>query len=202
MKAPYVKSNRPLCPKGTFMARVIRIVYIGTVKTTWKGEEKEIPKLWITWELPTEKAVFKEGEPEMPFIISQEFSHSMGKKSNLRPITENIIGTTLTDDEAYGFDHDELLDKPCQITIVHEVKNENTYANVSAVSGLLKGVTCPSRENELKVLSFDKWDEKYFEDLPKFIKDKIMSSKEYKAMKGLDIDTSDISPADISGIPF
>jgi len=196
MKAPQPSMQRSLVPEGTFLARVINVVYIGTIKTQWKGEEKEVPKLRITWELPTETKVFKEGEAERPYVMSQEYTHSMGKKSNLRPITEAIIGTSLTDDEAYNFDHDNLLDQACQITIIHEDKETGTYAKVTAVSPLLKGVTCPPRVGELKKLSFDSWNEDYFQSLPEFIRKKIMSSKEYKKMKGISEDAV-IDPMDI-----
>lgn len=179
-----------MTPEGTFLARVIRIVYIGTIKTTWKGEEKEIPKLQITWELPTEMHVFKEGEEARPFVISQEYSHSMGQKSNLRPITESIIGTKLSDDEAYAFDHDELLGIACQVTVSHEEKESGTWEKVTSVSPLLKGVVCPPQVNPSKVLSFEKWDNNLFEKLPKFIKDKIISSKEYRAMNGIKEDST------------
>lgn len=198
MKAPFTKIDRPLPPTGTFLARVIRIVYIGTIKTEWKGQTKEIPKLWITWELPSKKHVFREGEPEMPFVISAEYTHSMGNKSNLRPITEAILGCSLEDDEAYAFDHDELLGKACQITVVHDVKGDNTYANVSAVGQLLEGTVCPPAINSLKVLSFEKWDGEMFDVLPKFIQDKIVSSKEYKVMKGI----KEVGEVDTNDIPF
>ena len=196
MKAPYQKSERTLPPAGTMLARVVGIVYIGTIKTSWQGQEKEVPKLRITWELPTELHKFKDGEDEKPFVISQEYTHSMGKKSNLRPITEQIIGASLLDDEAFNFDHDELLGKPCQITIIHEDKETGTYAKVSSISPLLKGVTCPPQVNPSKKLSFDQWDENYFNTLPEFIKKKIVSSKEYAKMTGKTI-VEDIKAEDI-----
>lgn len=204
MKAPYQKIQRTLPPAGTFLARVIRVIYMGTIKTSWMGEEKEVPKMQITWELPTETHVFREGEEARPFVISQEYTHSMGKKSNLRPITEAIIGTSLTDEEAYGFDHDELLGLACQVTVIHDERESGTWEKVTAVSPLLKGVTCPPQVNQSKVLSFDKWDEALFEKLPKFIKDKISSSREYREMKN--IESNDLQPSDSkidpNDIPF
>lgn len=185
MKAPHSSTPRTLTPAGTFLARVVRVIYIGTIKTSYMGEEKEVPKLQITWELPTETHTFKEGEPAKPFVISQEYTHSMGGKSNLRPIVEAIIGTKLSDDEAYGFDHDELLGIPCQVTIIHDVRESGTWEKVTSVSPLLKGITCPPQVNPSKVLSFEKWDETLFASLPNFLKNKIISSKEYQAMKGI-----------------
>jgi len=185
MKAPNNKPPRTLTPAGTFIARVTRIIYIGTIKESYMGEEKEQTKLMLTWELPTETHIFREEDGAKPFSISKEYTHSMGKKSNLRPVTEAILGVSLTDDEAYNFDHDELLGLACQITIVHDEKESGTWEKVTGVSSLLKGVSCPPQVNPSKVLSFDKWDEELFAKLPNFIKNKIISSKEYKKMKGI-----------------
>jgi len=197
MKAPYNQAPRVMPPAGTFIARVVRIIYIGTVKTinTFQGGiEQETPKIHITWELPTEKHVFKEGEPEKPFLVSREFTHSMGKKSTLRPITEAILGVSLTDEEAYAFDHDELLGLSCQVTIIHDEKESGTWEKVNSVSALLKGVVCPPPVNDMYVLSYEKWNEELFQKLPPFLKKKMEGSKEYKAMRGIksEISTDDI----------
>lgn len=190
MKAPFNKTPRTLPPTGTFMARVVRVIYLGTQSG---GKFEPVPKLQLTWELPTEKHVFKEGDEPKPFVVSQEYSHTMGSKSNLRPITESIIGTKLSDDEAYAFDHDELVGIACQITIIHDEKESGTWEKITSVSPLLKGVICPPQVNESKVLSFEKWDEEYFQKLPNFIKNKIMSSPEYAKMKNIDV----VDPNDI-----
>ncbi len=194
MKAPNIKLPRTLTPEGTFIARIVRIIYIGTIPETYKGEEKEVPKVMLTWELPTETHVFKESDGAKPFTISKEYTHSMGQKSNLRPITEAIIGTRLSDDEAFAFDHDDLLGMACQITIVHDKRESGTWEKITSVSPLLNGITCPPQVNQSKVLSFEKWDEQLFSSLPNFIKNKIISSKEYKAMKGV---TAQVTPEEI-----
>ena len=45
-----------------------------------------------------------------------------------------------------------------------------------------KGMECPKAINPVFVLSYDAFDEEKFTSLPDFIKDKIKSSDEYKAM--------------------
>jgi hypothetical protein len=188
-KAPYTKKDYPLCPAGTFMARVVRIIDLGTQLTSWQGVEKETPQINISFELPTELYEFKEGESKKPFVISNTYSHMMGKKAKLRPITEAILGVALKDEEAYAFDHDELIGLPCQLTVVHTEKDGNTYTNIGAVSPILKGVVVPPQVNESKILSFDKWSQELFDSLPNFIKEKIVASPEYKVMKGLSTTT-------------
>jgi hypothetical protein len=64
----------------------------------------------------------------------------------------------------------------------------------------MKGTVCPAQITKTQVLSFEKWDEKYFESLPSFIKDKIMTSREYKLMKGIKVEEA--TTVDEDEIPF
>lgn len=200
MKAPQPTYTRKLPPAGTHMARLIGLISIGTVKSSFEGKEKEGYKIRLTWELPNETTVFKEGEQEKPFVVSKELGFSMHKKSSLRPIVEGMIGTALSDEEAYAFDMDDLIGMPCILSIVIDESDKGKYVAIKSASSLMKGTTCPDQINKTQVLSFEKWDEKYFETLPSFIKDKIMSSKEYKVMKGIKVEES--TEVDEDEIPF
>jgi hypothetical protein len=69
------------------------------------------------------------------------------------------------------------------ISISHKVaKNGNTYANLTGVNLLPKGMECPEQINADQVLAFDDFNEDVFNSLPDFLKDKIVSSEEFKAM--------------------
>ncbi len=179
MKAPL--KARVLPPEGTHLARVINIVYIGTVK----GQFGDNYKVRITWELPTETHVFKEGEAAKPFVVSREDTLSMHKKSNLRPLIEGILGVQLKDEEASAFDIDEILGKECLINVVYS--EDGQYANVKGAFKVSKGMVCPPAINPIKVLSYDKFDNEFYEKLPTFIKDKMSKTPEYRAMKGEDV---------------
>ncbi len=203
MKAPKPIFNRILPPQGTHVARVINIIYLGTQYN--KKYDTTSPALRITWELPNEKAVFKEGEQPKPFVISREVSHSMGKKSSLRPIVEGVIGVALTDAEAYAFDTDELLGKDCMLTVKHIKDGEETYANVTTVAPLMKGIMCPPPLNDIFVLSFEKWNQDRFDKLPEFIREKIEKSPEYHDLKSGKVDTrvsAEDQKIDPKDIPF
>jgi hypothetical protein len=194
MKA--TKPVRVLPPEGQHIARVTNIIYLGTIKTQFG----DTFKMRITFELPTALHEFKEGEGEKPFTVSKETSLSMGKKSTLRPLVEGIIGTSLDDDEAYAFDLDQLLGMTCQLHVVHEETDNGKYANIKSASPLLKGVTCPDAINPLKILSYEKWDQEYFDKLPDFLKEKMKTSPEYKKVnKGKVKDDDEV---DSDSIPF
>ena len=46
-----------------------------------------------------------------------------------------------------------------------------------------KGVNCPEQVNRNFILSYDSFDEELFNMLPDFIKNKMMTSVEYQAVK-------------------
>lgn len=168
---------------GSYPARCYSMVQLGTNEETILGVTKDLHKVRITWELPTELKVFKEENGEQPMVISKEFTLSMHEKATLRQFLESWRGKSFTEDEAKAFDITVLLGKPCMLSISHKVaKNGNTYANISGVNLLPKGMECPPQINEIFELSFDNWNENKFNSLPDFIKDKIKTSREYKAM--------------------
>lgn len=199
LQAPQSNTPRVLVPVGTHIARLIGLIHIGTVIENFPGKPPQaMQKIRFTFEFPEEIHVFKEGEDAKPLVHSQEYTLSMGKKSNLRPIVEGIIGTSLLDEEAYGFNMESLLNEACLVSIKHGKTAKGTdYAKIAGTSPLMKGQTCKMPFNELKVLTYEKWDEKYFETLPTFIKEKMQSSLEYKQMKGILPETTEVDPNEI-----
>lgn len=199
MKAP--TPVRTLVPAGTHVARIYQIIYLGTTKGEFKGQPIESFKVRITWELPNELHQFKDDKPEKPFVVSKEYTLSMGKKSNLRPLVEGIIGTSLDDEEAAKFDIDELLGMSCQLSITHAEGQNGKYAKINSASTLMKGVSCPPPVNTPKILSYEKWDNDLFLSLPDFIKEKIEKTPEFRKMNGQEvsqnIETEAIDPDDL-----
>jgi hypothetical protein len=144
---------------------------------------KKLNKVRITWELPTETKVFKEENGEQPHVISKEFTLSMNEKATLRKFLEGWRGKSFTEKEAESFDITVLLGKPCMLSIIHkQAKNGNTYAEISSVSSVPKGMNVPDQINPSKELNYDKFDWELFETLPDFIKDKMKQTDEFKFM--------------------
>lgn len=197
--------QRVLPPEGTTIARLIGIIHIGTYEDTYKGDPIITNKVRFTFELPNETHVFKEGEGAKPFSISQDYTLSMSSKANLRKFVQGIVGN-LTDEEANTFNIESLLGKACLITIAHRTTNKGSnYATITNASPLMKGMTCPPAVNELKMLTYDNWDEAYFNSLPDFIKDKMKTTVEYKKKQGSNpkiADTDIDYPLNEGDIPF
>lgn len=195
------QTTRVLPEAGSHIARVIEFIYMGTIEDEYLGEKKKSQKIRLKWELPESLHVFKEGDDAKPLVHSQEFTLSMGKKSNLRPIVEGIVGTSLDDEEAYGFDVEKLLNLPCLISIKRNKTQKGVeYAKIASTAPLMKGQVCKDAFNPLRVLNYaEKWDEAFFQSLPIFIRERMQSSEEYKALKGL---TDEVKEVDADEIPF
>jgi len=165
---------------GTYAARCYSMVHIGTVTETYEGQEKTQNKIRLSWELPTELKVFKEEKGEQPFFISKDFTLSMHEKSSLRKYLEAWRGKAFTDAEAESFDVTKLLGKECLISVIHKVKKTGTYAEMSSVSTLPKGMTCPPQINEMFEFSWSEFDQQKFDSLPEWLQTKMKTSKEYQ----------------------
>ena len=146
-------------PEGTHVARVYKFMNLGQRLQEYQGVQKDYPDtlINISFELPLELNKFTvknedgtEEEIEKPFAISREFTLSMGAKSNLRPIVEGIIGTSLSDEEAYAFDLETLVGKTCQLTVVHKPSADGTktYSNITSTAPLMKGIEVPEPFND------------------------------------------------------
>jgi hypothetical protein len=169
---------------GTYAARCISMIEIGTISENFQGEEKQMRKVRITWELPTETKVFKEENGEQPYVLSKEFTLSMHEKATLRKYLQDWRGQVFTEAEARAFDILVLLGKPCMLSVTHKTseKNGKTYAEIAGVSKLMKGLECPPQINPTTVLSYDNFDWKVYDALPTFMKEKISGAEEFKRM--------------------
>lgn len=167
------------CPEGTHVAICYRMIDIGTIKEEYLGEAKMQHKVQLTFETPFETFVFHEEKGPQPYVVSKEYTLSMHEKSTLRKDLESWRGKAFTEEEAKGFDVTKLIGQACQITVTH---NDKGYAQVKAISGLAKGMSKPLPTNPQVILDYDNFDWDVFNSLPDFIKNKIASSKEYKAL--------------------
>jgi hypothetical protein len=210
MKAP--TPTKELVAEGNYVATIYRIIYIGTEEGEYKGVPNSAFKVDITWELNDEMKVWKEGEEAKPIAVSQQYTLSMGSKSNLRPIVEGIVGG-MSDAEAYNYDIDELLGKACLVSITHGVSETGKEKLKLQTSKLMKSMTVPKPFNEQWLLSFTNWNESKYQNLPEWMKKKISETPEYQTMKGtyktkfelpvVKIDAIDTGEEiDLSSIPF
>lgn len=165
---------------GTYAARCVSMVHIGTIKGTFEGQEKIQNKVRLTWELPTELKVFKEENGEQPYFVSKDFTISMHEKATLRKFLEAWRGKGFSEDEAKSFDITVLLGKPCMLSVIHKSKDGRTYAEISSLSSLPKGMTVPDQISPTFEFSWAEFDQAKFDSLADWLKAKMKTSKEYE----------------------
>lgn len=188
MQAPKSQvTNYEPVPAGNHVARLYRIINIGTVEEAYMGEIKEQNKIMLTFELSNELKEFKEGEGAKPLSVSREYTFSMGSKANLRKFVEGYLGVALNDAEADAFDIETLIGKPCLLNVVHKKSNAGrTYSLIQGATPLPKGMEAPAQFNKSLVFGHGKdWNDEVFESLHAFIKEKIRSSVEYKTKQNM-----------------
>lgn len=201
IKIPQSKPSIQIEP-GTYLARCYSMIHIGTNSFTYQGENKSSNQVRISFELPTEKFSFKEGEDPKPFVVSKYYTLSLHEKSKLRPMLEGWRGKKFTDDEIKDFEISNLVGVPAFISIIH---NDKGYAEIASVSRPPKGTECPPQINPSVVLSYDSWSEDIFKSLPEFIQNSMKSSLEYKQTFGtIEEKVENTQSTDIHGsdIPF
>jgi hypothetical protein len=159
------------------------MIQIGTVESEYLGEKKTLHKVMIDFELPLETAIFREGEPEKPFVISKEYTLSFHEKSTLRSHLQSWRGKAFTDEEAAKFDITKLVGATCMLNVVHKASADGTktYANIASISPIPKGLTCPEQVNPTRILAYDSWNQDVFMSLPEWLADKISATPEYKS---------------------
>lgn len=131
-------------------------------------------KVLIQWELPNERIEI-DGESK-PRAISKQYTLSLHEKATLRKDLETWRGKGFSGKELLGFDISKLLGVNCQIQIIHNTKGEKTYANISAILPLQKGMNKLSPENPLREFSID--DSEVPDGTPEWIEKIINNSEE------------------------
>jgi hypothetical protein len=171
---------------GTYVARCYSMIEIGTIESEYMGQKKRLHKVNITWELPTEVAVFKEEKGPEPFVVSKTYTLSMYEKANLRKDLESWRGKGYTDEEAQRVDITKLIGQPCILSVIHQPRKDDpskNYVAISSISKLMKGQECPDQINPSRILSYDDFNWDVFESLSDYMKDKIKSSEEFQKLQ-------------------
>ena len=142
--------------------------------------DRPVHKVVIVWEIPGCRGEFeRDGKMvNLPRVISRIYTLSLHEKANLRKNLESWRGKKFSEEELKGFDLKKLLGVPCQIQVIHNVKDDKTYANISAIIKAPTG-TQLTPENPLKFFSFEEGGD-VPTGTPDWIMDLIRHAEEYK----------------------
>jgi hypothetical protein len=164
-------------PAGNHIATCYVVCDLGLQEKNYNGVKSFEHQVRLAWELPNE--TMQDGRV---FSISQDFKLSMaeykGTKSKLRSYLESWRGKPFTQEEANDFDIFSVCGRSCMLNIVHKPNQDGTrtYANISAVAPLPKGMTAPQMINEPIMYAID-GDGMQFEELPEHLQKKVNRNK-------------------------
>jgi hypothetical protein len=164
--------------EGTHPAVCYGMVDIGEQKTNYNGEEKSADKIIILWEV-SDATITIDGK-EMPRGISKTYTNSLHEKAGLRKDLKSWRGKEFTEAELAGFNLENIIGAPCLINIVHTEKDGRTYANISSIMALPKGMPKPQMVNPKLIFNMDTATEADLKKLPEWIQKKITESVTWK----------------------
>lgn len=196
-------------PSGTHAAVCTIIADIGYQPGFENGPPQR--KVYVAFEIPTERVEWKDKEGvahEGPSRIGSLYTLSLNEKAKLRAHLESWRGRKFTDAELGGFDLFSIIGKPCMLGVTHNTgKDGNTYANITSVMGLMKGMPAPVAEGA--ILAYDGAAtvemNAVFEKLPAWIQKKILAqidmSKQRETVKD-SVETAATEPDFDGYLPF
>jgi len=201
-------SDFKLPPAGSFMARLYRIIDIGTQTTEWMGKKKMQRKIIAMFELHGED---NDGQPLQtaegkPLIVSKRYTLSLDEKATLRKDLEAWRGKAFTQEELDGFNLEVLLGKFCMVNITHSSYEGKEYANVAGISQVpaaLKKLGEPVGVNETMIFTFEPFDQAKFEKLSEGMQGVIKKSAEYRnTFEPNSPAVNQLSDQELDDIPF
>lgn len=161
-------------PSGNHVAVCNMVVDLGKQKVEYQGEVKTQHKVFIRWETPHERLTWtdREGvEREGPRVIGKTYTLSLHENAALRGDLESWRGKAFTEEERKGFDVSKLLGAPCMVNVLHVDKNGKTYANVSSIGALPKGMEKPT--SEIGLMIYDDENPTNYDALPEWLRKKV-----------------------------
>ena len=183
MKPKESTGNFELLEPGSYVARCYQLIHLGKVYDSYLDKPRKTSKVWIGFELPTELIEFVEGEGEKPIAINREFTNSSSESGNLFKFMKSW-SPKITIENFGDFDLNYVMGEPCLIGIGHKTsKAGKKRLEITTIAPVPKGMTVPEAFNPQYNFDIDNgFDQELFNKLPKFMRDKMVTSEEFKAL--------------------
>jgi len=164
-------------PEGLHIGVCYAVIGLGTQEVMFKEKKKLIDKVCLIWELPDVEKIDIDGVM-LPRVISNIYTNSIHKKAILRQHLESWRGKAFTDEQLEGFNLDVLLGANCQIQVIHNHADGNTYANISTIVNVPANHKKVASENPPVV--YDIGNPIPEDKIPSWLVDKIKEAQEWK----------------------
>lgn len=172
---------------GVHLARLYRIIDLGTQKSEYEGKINYLHKVKFVWEVHSEDDTGKplvtdKGEP---MVITKDYTLSWGEKANLRKDLESWRGRPFTEEEQRRFDLKNVLDQWCMINVQHKPRQKGgVFANIVGITPVPKVVRqsgLPAGHNKTSMFLVSDPDMEMFETFSDYLKEVIQSSPEWRS---------------------
>lgn len=183
--------------KGARVARCYSVVDLGTQEVEFEGLKKLQRKMQITWEIPSDMRVFKEGEEKQPIVIGKKYTQSTHEKATIMKDLESwFADDNRIEGDVVKLIQTKLVGRPAMLTVTHSSYEKGgktyPYASVAGVSSLPEEMTCPEQINPSVFFDLDNFNKEVFESLPEWVQGVIKQSPEYKEVMGSEKDGSGV----------
>jgi hypothetical protein len=193
-----------IAPAGLHMARLYSVIDLGHQATEWAGETKIMHKVVLTWELHGNDDADQplKTDDGKPLIVSKRYTVSLGDQARLRQDLEAWSNKKMTAEDRKKFDLRNLLDKFCMVNITHS--EDGKYANISGISPVPSALRAVQPEGINVPLHFwlAEFDQAKYDGLPKYYKEKITESSEWRGQKAREADEPKAEDTKLDDIPF
>lgn len=183
MKIPHENTQHyENLPAGTYAARCIRFIDLGSHDQTYQGESKGKKRLvLLTFEVPSERM-----DDGRPFSISKRYTWSMHEKSTLRKHLEAWRGQKFQPTDFGTFDIRNVLNKECMLSVVEWGDEQRGGTAIDSISKIIKGLEVAPAENDIVYFSLDpnEFDAATLDSLSDNLKETIRQSPEYASVRG------------------
>jgi len=134
--------------------------------------------------------------------VSKRYTVSLGDQARLRQDLESWSNKKMTAEDRKNFDLKNLLGKFCMVNITHS--EDGKYANISGISPVPSALrnAQPEGINPVNHFWLAQFDQAKYDALPKYYKEKITESSEWRGQKAKDENKVTIEDSDLSDIPF
>lgn len=163
-----------ICPQGNHVATCFSVIDLGVQEVNYQGDTSFKRKVRVSWELPNE--LISEGDlAGQPFSIAKNYTFSLNEKAVLYKDLVSWRGRAFTQQELEGFELFNILGAGCMLNVIHAQSQDGqkTYANVSSVSQMPKGMPKPELINTIRGFNTEEFDEVAYESFPDWLKTKI-----------------------------
>lgn len=132
-------------PAGVHSAVCVDVVDLGVLEVTYSGQTKRQHKIRIVWQIDEDM------ESGKPFIVQRRYTLSLHEKASLRRDLESWRGRPFTESELEGFDVETVIGVPCMLNIIHQQGQSGTFANVTSIMRLAKGINPVKAHDYIRV---------------------------------------------------